>query len=112
MKTKDYITQFEQKVYEACSKIPEGNVSTYKEIAHALHSKAYRAVGSALRNNPFAPKVPCHRVVSSDGRLGGFMGSTNPKSKALKKKTALLAQEGLEIKNGKIKEFEKRLFNF
>jgi len=104
------ITEFENKVYELCSKVPKGSVTSYKEIAHAMRTKAYRAVGTALRNNPYAPKVPCHRVVASDGSLGGFMGSTNMKGKALKKKVLMLTDEGVAIEKGKIKDFERRLF--
>ena len=72
-------TEFEKKVYELCSKVPKGKVTSYKEIAHAMSNKAYRAVGTALHNNPFAPKVPCHRVVNADGRLGGFASGLDKK---------------------------------
>ena len=112
MKTKQRVTEFEQQVYEICSKVPKGSVTSYKKIAHAMRTKAYRAVGAALKNNPYAPKVPCHRVVASDGTLGGFQGSTNIKGKALKKKLLMLTEEGVEIEKGKIKEFEKICFTF
>ena len=56
---------FNDKVYKLCKLIPKGRVSTYKELAKALDSKGYRAVGNALNKNPYAPVVPCHRVVSS-----------------------------------------------
>lgn len=94
VKTKE-ITAFQQKVYKACSAIPKGlcsfrcslnifpsiwqlysagKVCTYKELAKKIGSpKAVRAVGSALKNNPFAPKVPCHRVVASDRSLGRWI---------------------------------------
>jgi methylated-DNA-[protein]-cysteine S-methyltransferase len=92
-------TSFQNKVYEACSKIPIGKVSTYKEIAIAIgNPKGARAIGNALNKNPFAPAVPCHRVVSSTGRLGGF--ATGSKNKA-----KLLEKEGVEIKDGRIVEF-------
>jgi len=65
-----------------------------------LHGRAYLAVGSALNKNPYAPQVPCHRVVNVDGSLGGFaLGS--------RKKIALLRSEGINIKNNKIVDFEK-----
>lgn len=96
------ITAFQQKVYRACSKIPKGKVSTYKDIAQAVQSKAYRAVGQALNKNPFAPRVPCHRVVGSDGSLGGF-------ASGMRKKRALLQKEGVEIQKGKI---DLRRFGF
>ena len=75
---------FSEKVYSLCRKIPLGKVTTYKEIATALNTEAYRAVGQALKCNPYAPQVPCHRVVSSNGSLGGFKGkrSGNPKKRA------------------------------
>jgi len=58
-------TKFQQRVYDCISKIPAGKVASYGEIARKLESSA-RAVGNALRNNPFAPVVPCHRVVASN----------------------------------------------
>ncbi len=70
---------FAEKVYFLCRKIPEGKVTTYREIAHALNTKGYQAVGQALRCNPYAPRVPCHRVVKSDGSLGGFKGKSEGK---------------------------------
>jgi len=99
-----------EKVYNLCKQIPEGKVSSYKEIAKALDSKAYRAVGTALKNNPYAPIVPCHRVVSNNGTLGGFKGKTS--GKEIKEKIKLLEKEGIKIKNNKIIGFEKVLFNF
>jgi methylated-DNA-[protein]-cysteine S-methyltransferase len=74
-------SRFQSKVYEVCKKIPKGRVSTYKEIAKKLKTKAYRAVGSALNKNPYAPVVPCHRVVNSDGFVGGFASGTKNKIK-------------------------------
>ena len=98
---------FEEKVWKKCKEIPKGKVSTYKEIAKALGVRAYRAVGNALRRNPFSPSVPCHRVVCSDGSLGGYKGKMNSK-----KKIELLRKEGIIIEKGKIKEFEKKMFRF
>lgn len=98
---------FNQKVWNLAKKIPKGKVTTYKAIAKKLRTKAYRAVGSALRRNPYAPKVPCHRVVSSDGSVGGFKGK-----KFSKEKIRLLKKEGIGIKNNKIKNFKKYLFRF
>ena len=56
--------RFNEKVYNLCRKIPKGKITTYKIIAEALNTRAYRQVGKALRNNPRPLKVPCHRVVS------------------------------------------------
>lgn len=91
---------FSEKVWKACAKVPRGRVTTYKEIARALRSKACRAVGNALNKNPFAPRVPCHRVVNSDGKVGGY-------AHGQKKKIALLKKEGITIKNGRITDFSK-----
>ncbi len=93
-------TKFEEKVYSVCRRIPKGKVSSYKAIARALKTKAYRAVGQALNKNPYAPKVPCHRVINSDGRLGGF-------ASGIKNKIKMLIAEGVEIKN---KRIEKKYF--
>ena len=65
---------FSEKVYDICKRIPRGKVSTYKEISLMLGVNSCQAVGQSLRRNPYAPKVPCHRVVKSDGYVGGFFG--------------------------------------
>lgn len=101
---------FNEKVYKECKKIPKGKVSTYKEIGKKLNTRAYRAIGQALKNNPYPIQVPCHRVVSSQGKLHGFKGKT--KGKALKEKQRMLEEEGLTIINNKIKDFEEKLFKF
>ena len=92
---------FSEKVYKFISKIPKGKVSTYKEVAKFLKCRAYRAVGNALNKNPYT-KIPCHRIIKSNGEVGGFATGTNKKIKMLKK-------EGVEIKNGKI-DFKKYQF--
>lgn len=81
------MTPFEGKVYEVVRRIPRGKVLTYKEVARlAGRPKAFRAVGSALNKNPFAPAVPCHRVIRSDGRsIGGYAQGTKAKAKILRK---------------------------
>ena len=103
---------FNQKIYNLLKKVPKGKVTTYKILANKLHTKAYRAVGQAMRCNPYAPVVPCHRVVKSNGAIGGFSGSINPNSKEVKKKIQMLRKEGIEIKNNRIVEFEKVMFYF
>ncbi|CAG8559497.1 10985_t:CDS:2 [Diversispora eburnea] len=67
------ITKFQYKVYDLCSQIPEGYISTYKLLANALKSSP-RAVGGSLRVNPFSPFIPCHRVIASNFFIGGFDG--------------------------------------
>lgn len=99
---------FSEKVYELLRKVPRGKVTTYKILACKLETKAYRAVGQAMKNNPYAPEVPCHRVVKCDGRIGGFMGKTA--GVKIESKIRMLNAEGVEVKDGKIVDFYSRLF--
>ncbi|MBI2065783.1 MAG: MGMT family protein [Candidatus Zambryskibacteria bacterium] len=79
---------FREKVYEVVKKIPRGKVLTYKEVAkRAGKPKAYRAVGNILNKNT-DPKVPCHRVIRSDGEVGGYNRGRNLKIKLLKREGA------------------------
>ena len=81
-------TRFEEQVYALVRRIPKGRTRSYRWVAERLGNPALaRAVGNALHRNPFAPQVPCHRVVKSDGSLGGFAGG-------VAKKRALLRREG------------------
>jgi len=84
---------FYQKVWLACASIPKGEVRTYGWVAKKIgHPNAARAVGTALAKNPFAPKIPCHRVVRSNGLLGGYSGQGG-----LRTKRNLLKKEGAQI---------------
>lgn len=94
---------FISQVWELTKQIPIGKVTTYKEISKQLNVKAYRAIGYALNKNR-NPDVPCHRVINSNGQIGGF--AYGPK-----RKIQLLEQEGIEIKNNKI-DLNKYLFRF
>lgn len=97
-------SDFQNAVWHACKKIPRGRVSTYAELAKAVGKpKAARAVGNALNANPHAPCVPCHRVVRSNGAVGGF-------AHGAKKKINMLEKEGIRIKNRKIAGFVRRKF--
>jgi len=96
---------FNQKVWVITKKVPKGKITTYKIIAKKMKTKAYRAVGNALNKNPYAPIVPCHRVVNSDGKIGGFVTGT-------KNKIKLLQKEGIKIKKNRIENFEKVLYKF
>jgi len=96
-------TFFQERVYEILKKVPKGKVTTYREIGKLLGKKSYRAVGNALNKNPYSPKVPCHRVIKSNGEVGGFESGTKNKIKLLKK-------EGIKIENEKI-DLEKYGFN-
>ncbi len=86
-------TAFQKKVWRALLTIPRGDVKTYSWVAKKIgHPKAVRAVGSAVGKNPFAPEVPCHRVIRADGSLGGYSG---PGGLATKK--ALLKKEQVSL---------------
>ena len=101
---------FEERVWKLMETIPKGQVTTYGLIARKLKTKAYRAVGNACRRNPYAPRVPCHRVVRSNGTIGGFGGKTSGKN--VNNKVRMLQREGVEVRNGKIVNFEKVVFRF
>jgi methylated-DNA-[protein]-cysteine S-methyltransferase len=101
---------FDERVWKLMERIPRGNVTTYGQIARKLNTKAYRAVGNACRKNPYALRVPCHRVVRSDGTIGGFGGKTS--GKTVEEKTLLLREENVEVRNGRVVDFEKVLFRF
>lgn len=99
------VTLFQHRVYKKLLEVPPGKVTTYKDLACAIGTRAYRAVGMALNKNPFAPKVPCHRVVNSDGSLGGFAAGCENKIKLLKR-------EGVEVQNCRMLEFESLKWKF
>jgi methylated-DNA-[protein]-cysteine S-methyltransferase len=86
-------TILQKKVWNALCRIPRGKVVTYKELAKIVGvPKAIRAVASAVGKNPLAPMVPCHRVIRSDGSLGGYSGKGG-----IKTKLQLLLKEGVKI---------------
>ena len=88
-----YGTKFQIKVWKAISKIPRGQVRTYKELAKLIKKpKASRAVANACSKNPYPIKIPCHRVIRSDGGLGGYGGKGG-----IKTKRKLLKNEGITI---------------
>ena len=95
---------FNERCYDILRRVPKGKVTTYSELARALKSKAYRAVGNAMNKNPYSPKVPCHRVVKSNGDIGGFASGT-------KKKISMLKKEGIKVKKGKV-DLKKYLYKF
>ncbi len=94
VKTKGWQSQtttFQRKVYEAILKIPKGQVRTYSQVARAIGKpKAARAVGQALKRNRWAPAIPCHRVIASDGSLGGYSarGGLAAKRRLLRRENA------------------------
>ena len=86
-------TQFQLKVWSYLKKIPKGKLKTYAEVAKAIGKpKAVRAVANAIGKNPFPPKIPCHRVIRSDGKLGGYSGNGG-----IKTKKKLLKNEGFSF---------------
>jgi len=98
--------EFNEKVWRALKLIPRGRITTYKEMAKYLgRPGASRAVGKACHKNPGAPTVPCHRVVKSDGSLGGYV-------RGARKKASWLKKEGVKVKSGKVEEFKKKIYRF
>ncbi|KIM99100.1 hypothetical protein OIDMADRAFT_166737 [Oidiodendron maius Zn] len=92
------VTEFQEKVYALLRQIQRGKVTTYVSIARALNTSP-RAVGNVLRNNPFAPEVPCHRCVGSTGFITGFDGESIDKKTGTKMglKISILNDEGVNI---------------
>tara|TARA_B110000444_G_C18666672_1_gene513276 strand:- start:301 stop:591 length:291 start_codon:yes stop_codon:yes gene_type:complete len=86
-------TSFQLKVWSYLRKIPRGTVKTYSQVAKGIGKPlAVRAVANAIGKNPYAPKIPCHRVIRSDGSLGGYSAKGGIKTKKL-----LLKKEGIKI---------------
>jgi O-6-methylguanine DNA methyltransferase len=105
---------FLQKVLHLTGKIPEGRVTTYSEIARALGKPgASRAVGNALRKNECPERIPCYRVVRSDGSVGGYSGVMNSREKIRR-----LERDGIAISRGKVdlkrhfRSFKKRASDY
>jgi methylated-DNA-[protein]-cysteine S-methyltransferase len=86
---------FNEKVWALTTKIPAGQVATYGDLAKKMRTNGFRAVGNALHRNPYSPKVPCHRVVGSTGKLTGFAGG-------LAKKKKMLEAEGVCVVDGRV----------
>ncbi len=98
------MTRFQSDCYEALKKVPKGKVITYACLARMIgRPKAHRAVGSAMNKNPYAPQVPCHRVVKSNGDLGGFATDIEVKIKRLQ-------EEGVMVSDNKIVDFRSTLY--
>ena len=97
---------FQEEVLKLVKQIPKGKLMTYGEIARELTGsvRAARAVGQAVAKNPYPVVVPCHRVVRSDGDIGGY-------SSGVEKKIRLLSAEGVEIREGKVVNLRETLLN-
>ena len=96
----------DQKVYKKLLNVPKGQITTYGDLAKAVGLKnGQRVIGRIMNNNPYPVLVPCHRVVMSTGKIGGYAYGEHVKMK-------MLSDEGIEIIDGKIKSFSKKLFRF
>ena len=89
------LTPFQRSVYTALCQVPQGRVTTYKHLASSIDCGSNQAVGQALKRNPYAPVVPCHRVVASDGSIGGFGGCRT--GDKIDKKIRMLQDEGVKF---------------
>ena len=94
------------KVYRQLLRVPEGKVTTYGDLAKVVGlENGQRVIGMIMKKNPFPVIVPCHRVVKSDGKIGGYVYGERVKSH-------MLLKEGIKIKDGKIIDFTKEKFCF
>ncbi|GAA5953700.1 hypothetical protein JCM3765_006941 [Sporobolomyces pararoseus] len=89
------VTAFQWRLYDLLLQVPPGKVSTYGQLSSILSSSP-RAVGSALRNNPFAPFVPCHRIIATNGYIGGFSGEWNKPQKS----TTVIREKSAKVEQG------------
>ncbi len=112
------MTTQQKKVYTLLRRVPKGRVTTYKELSLAMGVKAYRLIGKYMKENPYPymtcddpdVQIPCHRVVRSDGTIGGFMGKIA--GHTIDQKITLLQEEGITVKDGKITRFTDMLYSF
>ncbi len=98
-------SNFNERCYELLKLVPKGKVTTYGEIARALNTRAWRAVGSAMAKNKHLIVIPCHRVVRHDGCIGQYATGAD-------KKAGLLIEEGVAVENGKVADLEKYMHRF
>ena len=96
----------EHKVYKKLLDVPKGQITTYGDLAKAVGLKnGQRIIGKIMNKNPYPVLVPCHRVVMSTGKIGGYAYGEHVKTK-------MLSDEGIEIIDGSIENFDKKLFKF
>ena len=96
----------EQKIFKKLLQVPKGQITTYGELSKAVGLKnGQRVVGRIMNKNPYPVIIPCHRVVMSTGKIGGYAYGELVKTK-------LLSDEGIEIKNGKIIDLENKIYRF
>ena len=96
----------DKKIYKKLLEVPEGKITTYGELAKAVgFTNGQRAVGKIMNKNPYPVIIPCHRVVNSDGKIGGYAYGEEIKIN-------MLENEGIKIKNGKILNWENKIYRF
>ena len=96
----------DKRIYKKLLEVPKGKITTYGELAKAVGLKnGQRAVGKIMNKNPYPVIIPCHRVVKSDGKVGGYAYGEEIKSD-------MLTREGIVIKNGKILDLENTIYRF
>ena len=96
----------EEKIYKKLLDVPKGQITTYGELAKAVGLKnGQRVVGRVMNKNPYPVIIPCHRVVMSTGKIGGYAFGQDIKVK-------MLSDEGIEISNGKIIDLENKIYRF
>jgi methylated-DNA-[protein]-cysteine S-methyltransferase len=96
----------EQQVHKKLTEVPKGKVTTYGELAKAVGlKKGQRIIGQIMKKNPYPTIIPCHRVVNSDGKVGGYAYGGDVK-------TNMLQKEGIKIQNGKILDWNKKFHKF
>ncbi len=96
----------DKKIYKKLLEVPEGKITTYGELAKAVGlTNGQRAVGKIMNKNPYPAIIPCHRVVKSDGKIGGY-------AYGVEIKTNMLKNEGIKIQNGKILDWENTVYRF
>ena len=98
--------KLEEKVYKKLLEVPKGKVTTYGDLAKAIGLKnGQRVIGKIMNKNPYPAIIPCHRVIKSDGKIGGYAWGEKVKAK-------MLSNEGIKIKNGKILDVKKTIYRF
>ncbi|MEE2605837.1 MAG: MGMT family protein [Thermoproteota archaeon] len=96
----------EKKIYRKLLQVPSGKITTYKELARSVGlQNGQRVIGQIMKKNPFPVIIPCHRVVKSNGEIGGYAYGISIKKN-------MLVKEGISISNNKIKNFQKTIFRF
>ena len=96
----------EKKIYKKLLEVPRGKITTYGELAKAVGMKnGQRVVGQVMNKNPYPALIPCHRVVLSSGKVGGYAYGE-------KTKTNMLSKEGISIQNGKILDLKEKMYRF